>query len=241
MFGFLNLPKQTVVGNKIDKKLFYDRADLSTKERKHLKDDVERITWFNRIAFDTVNIRPFCDDSVDYTEIQVIGIEMRAESNANIIADVLFSSFPYPLILVFTHDDSISIHVAHVRINQNDRSRLVIEEPVRTGWILKDHELLSTLDIGVSTAADLRTLYSEFVDAVTNLKVSIVAGTQVRLSAEESAEVLQRIKELDTQITSLMNRLRKEDHFNRQVELNTQIKALQRERNQLIEKVKSDE
>ena len=102
MFGFLHLPESAVVANRIDKKALYDNADLSANEKRWLKDDVEKIIWEYRIANDTVNIRGYVDDSVDYSEIQVIGILLRTESHARNIADLMLRSMPYPLIIIFS-------------------------------------------------------------------------------------------------------------------------------------------
>ena len=109
MFVFLHLPDRAIVGNRIDKKALYENVDLSTNEKRWLKDDVERITWEYRIANDTVNIRGFVDDSVDYSEIQVIGITLRIETHARNIADLMLRSMPYPLIVIMSHEEKVMI------------------------------------------------------------------------------------------------------------------------------------
>ena len=235
MFGFLHLPESAVVANRIDKKALYDNADLSANEKRWLKDDVEKITWEYRIANDTVNIRGYVDDSVDYSEIQVIGILLRTESHARNIADLMLRSMPYPLIIILSHDEKLMIVGAHVHINQNDRSRLTVEEPVRSKWFSVDDDMLEILDMSSPGPSDLRQLYIRFIDSLMRLNISEERGFETVIEAADSKHVLDRLGIIDQDIRKLTSELRNEDHFNRQVELNGRIKKLQMERSRLLD------
>ena len=235
MSGFLHLPEIAVVANRIDKKALYDNADLSANEKRWLKDDVEKITWEYRIANDTVNIRGYVDDSVDYSEIQVIGILLRTESHARNIADLMLRSMPYPLIIILSHDEKLMIVGAHVHINQNDRSRLTVEEPVRSKWLSVDDDMLEILDMSSPGPSDLRQLYIRFIDSLMRLNISEERGFETVIEAADSKQVLDRLGIIDQDIRKLTSELRNEDHFNRQVELNGRIKKLQMERSRLLD------
>ncbi len=235
MSGFLHLPEIAVVANRIDKKALYDNADLSANEKRWLKDDVEKITWEYRIANDTVNIRGYVDDSVDYSEIQVIGILLRTESHARNIADLMLRSMPYPLIIILSHDEKLMIVGAHVHINQNDRSRLTVEEPVRSKWLSVDDDMLEILDMSSPGPSDLRQLYIRFIDSLMRLNISEERGFETVIEAADSKHVLDRLGIIDQDIRKLTSELRNEDHFNRQVELNGRIKKLQMERSRLLD------
>lgn len=235
MFGFLHLPESAVVANRIDKKALYDNADLSANEKRWLKDDVEKIIWEYRIANDTVNIRGYVDDSVDYSEIQVIGILLRTESHAHNIADLMLRSMPYPLIIILSHDEKLMIVGAHVHINQNDRSRLTVEEPVRSKWLSVDDDMLEILDMSSPGPSDLRQLYIRFIDSLMRLNISEERGFETVIEAADSKHVLDRLGIIDQDIRKLTTELRNEDHFNRQVELNGRIKKLQMERSRLLD------
>ena len=235
MFGFLHLPESAVVANRIDKKALYDNADLSTNEKRWLKDDVEKIIWEYRIANDTVNIRGYVDETVDYSEIQVIGILLRTESHARNIADLMLRSMPYPLIIILSYDEKLMIVGAHVHINQNDRSRLTVEEPVRSKWLSVGDTLLGILDMSLPGPFDLRQLYIRFIDSLMRLNISEERGSETLIEAADSKQVLDRLGIIDQDIKKLTTELRNEDHFNRQVELNGRIKKLQMERSRLLD------
>lgn len=235
MLEFLHLPDRAIAGNKIDKKALYENADLSTNEKRWLKDDVERITWEYRIANDTVNIRGYVDDSVDYSEIQVIRIKLRTGTHARNIADLILKSMPYPLVIIMSHEEKVMIVGAHVHINQNDRSRLTVEEPVRSKWLSIDDDLLEILNMSSPGPSDLRQLYTGFINSLMRLNISEERGSETIIEAAASKEVLNKLNIIDRDIKRLTTDLRNEDHFNRQVELNGRIKNLQMERKQLLD------
>lgn len=235
MLEFLHLPDRAIAGNKIDKKALYENADLSANEKRWLKDDVERITWEYRIANDTMNIRGYVDDSVDYSEIQVIRIKLHTGTHARNIAELILKSMPYPLIIILSHKEKVMIVGAHVHINQNDRSRLTVEEPIRSKWISVDDDLLNILDMSSPGPSDLRQLYSRFIDSLMRLNISEERGSETIIEAAASKEVLNKLNIIDRDIKRLTTDLRNEDHFNRQVELNGRIKNLQMERKQLLD------
>jgi len=241
MFDFLNLPKQSEIGDKIDKKMFYENSDLNATERRWLKDNVEKIVWCNRISYDTVNIRGYCDEKIDYTEIQVINVQMRTDVHVRATADVLFSSFPYPLILIFTYRQDIMFFVASVRINQNDKSRLTVEEVVQTKWFLVESDVLMSLDVTKIIASDLFQLYSGFTDSLLRLKVELEVGPGIEVDAVTSRSILEQVKEIDDEITSMKARLKAEDHFNRLVAISDEIKKLEKQRQELLDSVKNSE
>lgn len=237
MFDFLHLPDRAIAGNKIDKKALYGNADLSANEKRWLKDCVDKITWAYRIANDTVNIRGYVDDFIDYSEIQVIGINLRTEDHARRIADLLLKSMPYPLILGMFHDDKLMIIGAHVHINLNDKSRLVVEEIRCSKWLSVDDRLLEILDMSSPGPSDIYQLYSRFIDSLMRLNVSEERGSETSICAADAKRILDELGSIDHKIKQLMIELKGEDHFNRQVELNRQIKSLQERRNELLNNI----
>ena len=65
-----NLPKSTRIQKVIPKNAF--DSYTNTRQRKLFSEKIQRITWTNKIAFDTVNIT-----GVDISEIQVFKIELK--------------------------------------------------------------------------------------------------------------------------------------------------------------------
>lgn len=236
MFDFLNLPKNTIAGKTITKNIF-ELAEISNSDKKLLSSDVDVIIWENRIAQDNVNIRPLCNDEIDYSEIQVINVRLKKTNHVPKIAKLIFSSFTYPLILIFTFELELKIMLAHVRINQNDHSKLVVGDIIQSRWLQCDSSELSVFDIKKMSITNLYELYSGYVNVLLRFKVESEIGVKAELSSEEYHEILQRIDGIDSKITELRSQLKKEDQFNRQMDLNNEIKQLQKEREQFVAKI----
>ena len=233
MIDYLHLPKRTLAEKTITKNIF-ELADISNSDKKMLTKDVVKITWEYRIAPDNSNIRAVCDDSIDYSEIQVIRIDLRQRLHIARIADLILSSFQYPLLIVM-HESSDSLFVAaHVRINKNDRSRLVIEDVIRTEWIPDANIPEDILDMSKMRSTNLFDLYSDLYDALLRIKAESQAPISRKLTPEEYRRINATIAQIDEQIAVLRAQLKKEDQFNRQMELNNRIKELQKSKEEFF-------
>ncbi|MCB5279609.1 MAG: DUF4391 domain-containing protein [Candidatus Cloacimonetes bacterium] len=235
MLEFLGLPKSTVIDTKIDKKQFYDQGNLNVTERKTFVNDIEKITWAYRITYDTSNIRPFTDETRDYSEIQVIDVQLRSTECVTRICDVIMSSFQYMVILVLRHDNRLKIVMAHKRINQNDKSRLVIDEIMSSKWLSEEDPILRSFDVKDMRTTNLLDLYSDEYAALTKVNLVMKGFSGDVSSHERSKAILNEIQKIDEEIESLKSQIKKEDHFSRQIELNDKINLLRKRKNRLLD------
>ena len=80
------------------------------------------------------------------------------------------------------------------------------------------------------------TLYNAWTDRFTGYECSMVSGTFTIGKAGDRLDRLIRCREIESKILELRRQLKK-TAFNRQVELNTQIKKFEQELKQLTEKL----
>ena len=233
MFDYLHLPKSTLADRTITKNIF-ELAGISNTDKKMLTKDVEKITWEYRIAPDNSNIRAVCDDTIDYSEIQIIRVDLKQRVHISRIADLILSSFQYPLLLVLCESSETMFVAAYVRINQNDRSRLVIEDTIRTDWIPDAKIPEDILDMSKMRSTNLFDLYSDLYDALLRIKAESQAPISRKLTPEEYRRINATIAQIDEQIAVLRAQLKKEDQFNRQMELNNRIKELQKSKEEFF-------
>ncbi len=90
------------------------------------------------------------------------------------------------------------------------------------------------------SAANLFVLYSSFIESLMNFKIMLETDSNVNFDIEKSTEYIQLLKEMDAKITSYKSQLKNEDHFNRLVAINDEIKKLEMEREKLINKIKGE-
>ena len=234
LLDYLHLPKSTLAEKTITKNIF-ELAEISKANKRMLTKDVNRITWEYRIAPDNSNIRAVCNDTIDYSEIQVIRIDLKQKVHITRISDLILSSFQYPLLLVFCESSESLFVAAHVRINQNDKSRLVIEDVIRTDWIPNSQIPEETLDMSKMRSTNLFDLYSDVYDALSKIKAESHSNFSKVLTPDDYKTINTTVADFDEKIAALRAQLKKEDQFNRQVELNNRIKELQKSKEEFLQ------
>jgi len=234
LIEYLHLPKSTLAEKTITKNIF-ELAEICNSDKKMLSKDVDKIIWEYRIAPDNTNIKAVCNDILDYSEIQVIRIDLKQRVHISRIADLIFSSFQYPLLLIICDSSESMFVAAHVRINQNDRSKLVVEDSIRTDWIPDSQIPESILDMSKMRSSNLFDLYTDLYDALTRIKAESQIPICQKLSPDEYRRINEIVADIDGKITVFKAQLKKEDQFNKQIELNDKIKRLQQSKKDFLQ------
>lgn len=157
----LNVPSSCVLNKPLYKKMFQEHADLDAKDKKALKDDVNKIRWLYTLKPSTINIAPYSDDLRDYGELAFLHVELSNAKSAERIGQLINRAIPYPLVIFFVfsekeetvetgeHDakehvnEQLAICVADKRINKADKEKWVIEELQLSPWIYLDRKSIA--------------------------------------------------------------------------------------------------
>lgn len=157
----LNVPDSCVLNKPLFKKMFQEHADLDAKDKKALKDDVDKIRWLYTLKPSTINIAPFSDDLRDYGELAFLHVELSNTQSAERIGHLINRAIPYPLVIFLVHSESniiedgtkatgepdsnvrekqhakeqLAICVADKRINKADQAKWVIEDFQLSPWL----------------------------------------------------------------------------------------------------------
>ncbi|CDX01522.1 DUF4391 domain protein [Desulfitobacterium hafniense] len=229
LYEKLSIPKSCEVGNTIYKKLFYENADLASSDKALFTEGISKITWLYCLKPETINIQPYKDDTRDYPEIEVIEVEVTKDYKLKRIAEIIMRTIPYPMLLIFKLEDMVQLYVAHQRVNQSDSSKNTIEEFISTEWLGGDCALFIKLDIKQMRFANFFALYSDIVDAISIYNVSCIMPVQTSLTGIEARRLSAEIQGIEQQITALKAKIKSETQFNRKMELNIEIKRLEKE------------
>jgi hypothetical protein len=233
-YSFLNIPASCFIGNTIYKKLFYENADLSTNDKSLFTDVIGKITWAYCLKPETINVPPFKDDVRDYPEIEVIEVSVDKDYRLKRIAEIIMRTIPYPMLLIFKWEDKKQLYVAHQRVSQSDSSKNTIEEFISTDWLDGDSALFARLDIKQMRFTNFYALYSDIVDAISIYNLSTIMATDINITGVEARELSAQIEDIEQEISSLRAKLKKENQFNRRMELNIEIKKLEQNKNKLL-------
>ena len=69
----LNFPKETEVNKMVAKNKFYEKANISNTLKESFVNDIEKITWANKLAPSTMNI----SGSDNIKELEVFHIKLK--------------------------------------------------------------------------------------------------------------------------------------------------------------------
>ena len=241
----MELPKSCLLGNTIFKKLLYDNADLSNRDKKLFADPpVEKLIWQASLKPATINIPAYKDEQREFEEIQIIEVRLRHEKQFRRIAEIVMRAIPYPMVVQLTHAKRVMLVVGEPRHNLSDHSRHTIDDFIATGWIDTDNP--STLDeifshnihICKLSTANLYRCYHSLVDQVI---LYIAAQRTGKYPGSKDAEAVKTIHDqlevIEQEINDLKIDMKQENQFNRQVALNVEIKHLKKEKEKWLNKL----
>lgn len=234
LFASMEIPEACLLDKPVYKKMFLDNAELDQTDKKALSEDVDRIRWRYTLKPETINIRPFQDDTHDYPEVAILSIELSTSKRARRIAAFMHRAIPYPLILVFEHEGKLSIAVAEKRINQADKSKMVILDRWQTEWFdprRANASISAFLDAialhrlpGTNFYALYEAFQAQIIQLVSSERTGAFAPVQIEAS-KAHAEALKEIDRLEREIAELKSTLKGERQMGRKITLNSQIRA----------------
>lgn len=247
----LAIPDSGYLGKRIFKKLFYENTQFNATDKKTFSNDIEAIEWRYTLKPETINISRYEDKEREYFEVAVIQVTLKEPKRYKRIARVIQRAIPYPLLIVFRHENAIALSVAAKRINCADRTKILAEEPQETAWLSletpTDYEkdFLEKIAITNLSYNNFYEFYNDLTDRITALNCAVHTGcysltpknlddtkTGEKARHYHSAETGNRLERLLTlerlqqEKAEFCNRLKKEKNMGTQVQLNTKVKKL---------------
>lgn len=91
-----DLPDSTVVNRFLPKDKFFKKTSMNSKLKQQFTDEIEKITWTNKISPDTLNVTK--DDKLE--ELQIFEIILKDKSISSAVLRHIDNSIPYPIIYI---------------------------------------------------------------------------------------------------------------------------------------------
>ncbi len=206
----LDFPPSTVFNKWVPKKKFYENLSISSRIEKQFVTEIESVYWTHKLSPDTLNVSP----GTNVAEIQVFEITHKEQRVSDNLIAVIDREIPYHLVFVLRYRDKAQLMISYKEESKSREDKFKVDSYYRTDWI--DYEKL-TLNI---EGLDLDRIYENFI--------SQIAGDGLNLEkAEDIRDAVMIAKErdrLETYITKLEARIRKEKQFNFQLELNQELR-----------------
>lgn len=218
-------PQQAKVDRLIPKNKFYEQGKANTKIEQLFVDQVENIRWAYKLASSTIHLQ----DQEDLKEIQIFRVKSRVEDLDVSILSFIDKLILTPIIFEVVYQDKVKVVATYKRLNQADKTKAVIGQYYASEW-LEDHDRIE-----LPIYLKLADLYEHFI-----AQILPIASSKDQENDDESVSIelqlqkSQQLESLQKQLDKLKSKLRSEKQFNRKVELNKHIHALESDLNKLV-------
>lgn len=204
------LPKSTEYGKRIPKQTFYAKLTLAPEIKRAFAEQISAIIWSNKISPETINLAP----SETVKEIQVFTIRLNQATLDARILPLIDKQIPYHIVFVLEYSNRQQAWVCYKEASLAGSSAFQVGAYYHTEWVNAGELLLRIEGLSMEAA------YEGFVRQI--------AGEQLACGGrlKEDVERAQQRVRLEKQIVALEKRIANEKQFNRQVEMNLELKQL---------------
>ena len=211
----INLPKSTEFNKRIPKQKFYEKLNVTPALKRSFIDQIQTVIWRNKIAESTINIAP----GKTVTEIEIFEIQLNSSELDTDVLKLIDKEIPYHIVFILSFDGKYQAWTAYKEEAASGNSAFKVDTYYHTEW-LEEEKLPLKAD-----GLDIDRVYENFVRQIAGDALKNVNDE----SLKESVEREKRREQLKKQIAVLETKIRKEKQFNKQVEMNGQLKRLKKE------------
>lgn len=215
----LGLPKSTEFNRRIPKQKFYENLTVSPALKRIFVEQIRVIWWRNKIAPSTMNLA--AGETV--TEIEVLEVCLSTPQLDEAVLRQIDKEIPYHILFLLEYEGKYQAWTAYKEAAGSGTNAFKVGSYYHTDW-MEEAALPLKLD-GLNTDR----VYENFVRQIAGETLTSGAGETLK----ESVERDKRRQELQKQITALQVKVRRERQLNKQVQLNTELKRLKKELEEL--------
>ena len=206
----LDFPPSTVFNKWVPKKKFYENLSISSRIEKQFVTEIESVYWTHKLSPETLNVSP----GTRVTEIEVFEVNLKEQQVSDNLIATIDREIPYHLVFVLRYSGKAQLMISYKEESKSREDKFKVDSYYRTDWT--DYDKLTLKIEGL----DLDRIYENFI--------SQIAGDELNLEkAEDIRDAVMISKErdrLETYITKLEAKIRKEKQFNFQLELNQELR-----------------
>ncbi len=208
----IGLPKSTEFNKRIPKQKFYENLTVSPILKRAFIDQIKVIYWKNKIDSNTTNLA----EGETVTEIEIFEIKLNKPKLDETVLRQIDKEVPYHIIFLLEYEGKYQAWTAYKEAVASGNNAFKVGIYYHTDWLEED-ELPLKID-----GLNIDKVYENFVRQIAGDALQ----TENSESLKESVFRDAHRQELQKQISVLQTKIRKEKQFNKQVELNSDLKLL---------------
>lgn len=214
----LGLPVSTEYNKRIPKQKFYDNLSVTPELKRVFTQQIGLIYWRNKIAASTINVA--AGNTV--TELEVFEIRLNQPDLNTAALQLIDREIPYHILFILTYEGKAQAWIGYKEASLSKKDTFKVGSYYHTEWA-EPGELNSKIQ-----GLDMDAVYAGFVRQIAGERLQTSADSPVKNepSLKESVERDKRRQQLQNQIAALEKKIKNEKQFNRQVELNAELKKL---------------
>ena len=211
----LVLPKSTEFNRRIPKQKFYENLSVTPALKRVFIEQIKVIYWRNKIAATTMNLA--AGETV--TEVEIFEVRLDDPKLDVSVLRQIDKEIPYHIIFLLEYDGKYQAWTAYKEEAASGNNAFKVGTYYHTDW-LPESELPLKID-----GLNIDKVYENFVRQIAGDALQ----TDSNETLKESVERDERRQQLEKQIVALQAKVRKEKQLNKQVQLNTELKKLRKE------------
>ena len=232
----LELPGETLVDQRVPKKLLLEHGAVTSTDRRRIREGVEEIRWIAALKPTTIGVPEYRDEVREYLEVAVLRLHLRESAEAGRLVELLHRAIPYPAFVLAEGPFGLEMSLAHKRASQSEMGVSVLDSRLRkvgptdadAPGVLSD--MRSALAVARQPRTHLYALYEGWLDVFTAFEVARLSGRFVRAGSlergRERREALDEHRDLEARIAKLSRAAGTERQMARRVELNLEVNKL---------------
>jgi hypothetical protein len=205
----LELPESTVFGKRIPKQKFYDNLTVTPQLRRVFVEQINLITWRNKIAASTLNIA----EGETVKEIEVIAIRLNQKELDKRVLPLIDKEIPYHILFLLEYDDTVQAWVGYKEQAKN--SAFKPGTYYHTEWLAPEN-----LNLRID-GLNMDKVYENLIRQAAGERIDYTGG-----DIKEAIDRDDRRRKLAKEIAALEKKVLREKQFNLQVTLNEKLKQL---------------
>lgn len=213
----LGLPKTTEFNKRIPKQKFYENINVTPAMRRIFIDQIKVIYWRNKIAPSTMNL----EAGQSVTEIEVFEVKLNSTPLDVSVLRQMDKEIPYHIVFLLEFEGKYQAWTAYKEKAGSGSNAFKVDTYYHTDWLPENGIALKLDGLNMDAA------YENYVRQIAGDSLR-TASTGEPESLKESVERDKQMQQLQKQIDALQAKVRKEKQLNRQIELNTELKRLQK-------------
>jgi len=232
----LDLPIQARVDQRVAKKLLIENGAPTAADKRQINDGIEELIWVAALKPNTVGIPEFRNNEREILEIAVLQLQLRAGAKITRIVELIHRAIPYPLFLVTSVTGNVSLSLATKRWAQNEGGKTVLDEEPISIEVVDDSravDFLSSLSLRKQRRSNLNEFFFGWKYLFEAYQASCYSGVFNPSVSQEDIErrrkALENAGSIQRELVALRAQAGRETQMNRRVQLNLDIKKLEKE------------